>query len=82
MTDSPIVSEKIVTYEFTILSGGQQYTSRYTPDEDEQPGNMPHAWWRGNVPVQVKVKNQTLFIKLPQKGIVPSRIVRQAPVKN
>lgn len=75
LVDSPIISETIVTYEFTIRSGALRYISRYTPEE--QPGNLPDAWWQGNAPIQMKVRNRTLFIKLPDGGAVSSHIVSQ-----
>jgi len=77
-TNAVIVSEKIVTYDFTVQSGPTRYTSRYTPEK--QPGDLPHAWWQGNAPVQIRVKKRTLFIKLPDGTEVLSRIVNQTTI--
>ena len=73
--DSPIIAETIVTYEFSIRSGEQRYVSRYTPEK--QPGNLPDAWWRGNAPVQIRVSNRKLLIRLPDGGELSSRIMKQ-----
>ena len=80
IVNSPVISETIVTYEFTIRSGAQEYISRYTPEK--QPGNMPDAWWRGKAPVQMRIRKSTLFIKLPEGGEVASHIVRRTSTAN
>jgi hypothetical protein len=74
-TNAVVVSEKIVTYHFTVRSGTKQYFAQYTPAK--QPGNLPHAWWQGNAPVEIRVNNRTLFIKLPDGGEVASEIASQ-----
>jgi len=72
-----LVSEKIVTYHFLIRSGGVEYKSEYTPNEQEQPGNLPHAWWEGTAPVGIRIVNQKLYIKLPDGRAVQSRVISQ-----
>jgi len=76
--DSWIVSDKIVTYQFTIRSGGLQYASLYTPEP--QPGNLPDAWWKGNALVGIRVDSKKLFIRLPDGGEIATRIVDEAAV--
>jgi len=73
--DDSIITQRVVTYEFDIRSGALRYISRYTPEK--QPGNLPHAWWQGNAPIVIRVKNRSLFIRLPEGGEVASHIVRQ-----
>ena len=72
---SPIITETIVTYEFAIRSGALRYISRYTPEK--QPGNLPDAWWKGNAPIQMRVRKRALFIKLANGGEISSNIVSQ-----
>jgi len=79
LLDTPITSQKTVTYEYIIRVGTQRYTSRYTPAE--QPGDMPPAWWKGNAPVQVRVEGHTMLIKQPNGIRVASEIVGQAADK-
>ena len=55
----PIVPETIITCEFTVRSGTLRYISTYTPEA--RAGNLPHAWWHGNAPIQMRVKKNTLF---------------------
>jgi hypothetical protein len=79
LLDTPITSQKTVTYEYTIRMGTQCYTCRYTPPD--QPGEMPGAWWKGNAPVQARVEGHTIFIKQPNGIQVASEIVGQAADK-
>ena len=78
MVDTLIVSDKIITYQFLIRCGGVEYTSKYTPDE--QPGNLPDAWWKGDAVVGIRAVKHKLYIKLPGGREVQSRIIRQTPV--
>ena len=80
VNDTTLITEKIVTYWFTIRSGGVQYSSKYTPDK--QPGDMPDAWWHGNAPVEIGIRKRTLFIKSPKGEVVASRIVSQKQLPN
>jgi hypothetical protein len=79
LLDSPIMSDKIVPYHYTIRMGTQRYNCRYTPTK--QPGDMPDAWWKGNAPVQVRVEGHTRFIQQPKGIRVESQIVGQAADK-
>jgi hypothetical protein len=74
-TSATLVSEKIVTYHFVIRSGGVEYTSVYTPDD--QPGTLPHAWWVGNAPVGIRIANHKLYIILPDGREVRSNVTGQ-----
>jgi hypothetical protein len=74
---SPIITETIVTYEFSIRSGALGYISRYTPEK--QPGKLPDAWWKGNAPIQMRVRKRDLFIKLANGSEISSHIVSQTP---
>jgi hypothetical protein len=74
-TSAVLVSEKIVTYHFLIRSGRVEYTSEYTPND--QPGNLPHAWWEGDAPVGIRVAKHKLYIQLPDGREVASDITAQ-----
>jgi len=75
MMDAPLVSQKVITYEYNIRVGSAQYTTRYRPET--QPGKMPEAWWKGNCLVHVRAQGKTLFIQLPDGSEIPSRIVKK-----
>jgi len=75
-----LVSEKIVTYHFLIRSGGVEYRSQYTPNEQDQPGDLPQAWWDGNASVGIRVVNKKLYIKLPDGRAVQSRVISRIPL--
>jgi len=75
MMDTELISEKIITYEYSIRVGSVQYSTRYTPKT--QPGTMPEAWWKGNSLVHVRPQDHTLFIQLPDGSEIPSRIVKK-----
>lgn len=77
MLDTSIVSEKVVTYQFNIKAGDTQYTSRYTPEPEDQPGNLPHAWWQGTSLVGIRVKKHTLYLRMPEGGEIATHIVSQ-----
>jgi hypothetical protein len=73
------MSEKTVTYDFSVRSGAVRYTSRYTPPPEKQPGNLPDAWWKGNAPVEIRISKSALLMKLPDGHEVASRILGQTP---
>jgi len=75
MTDTELISEKYVEYEYSIRVGSVQYFTRYTPKT--QPGAMPEDWWKGNTWVHVRAEDKTLFIQLPDGSEIPSRIVKK-----
>ena len=77
LLSSPIITETIVTYEFAIRSGALGYVARYIPEK--QPGHLPDAWWKGNAPIQMRVRKHALFIKLANGGEISSHIVSQTP---
>jgi hypothetical protein len=76
LTDSLIVYDKVVTYEFAVKSGMMEYTSRYSLTNE--PGDLPHDWWQGNQPVQIRVRKHALFIKLPNGSEVRTQITGHA----
>jgi len=78
MLDSALVSEKIVTYMFTVRLGTVLYTSRYTPEEQRE--KLPNEWWKGNVPIKVRIANHKLLVERPGGAEIASRIVSQRAV--
>jgi len=80
MMDAPLVSQKVITYEYNIRVGSTHYTTRYKPDV--QPRKMPEAWWKGNTLVHVRPQGKTLFIQLPDGSEIPSRIVKKETVSS
>lgn len=78
VSDSMYLNEKIVTYHFVVRSGSQSYVSKYTP-EQQPAAALPHPWWQGNMPVQIKLENRTLHIKSSDGVEVASKLVSQVP---